>query len=184
MSEIPDSVSREGTPKDYLNEQLKESYDQRRQDVKIPEGISEKVLEGINFALSCGAAKSIDGHDLYHVHLCIPQRKVMWKKPDYGGWDGDPKLVLKKFENDPDTVLLFHSQEFVNNPTKNRNIVIEGDGGKPRVIQSTEGVKGITPNQLGTFTPFELCFITTPDGPYTLDNGKKIDIFLYDFNRK
>lgn len=185
MSESPNSILRKDLPKVKTpDDDLREQFEQRRQDITVPESLARKVVEGINFALISGAAKAIDGYDLYHVHVCIPQGKVDWKSSDYGGWEGDSKLVLENLAADPDTVLLFHSQEFVNHPTKNRNIVIEGRYGRPRIIPSIKGIEGISPNDLKTFSPLDLRFLPTPEGPYTLDNGTKIDIFLYEFGKK
>lgn len=166
-----------------LNGRLKEQFEQRNNDIVIPENIAAKVVEGINFAIKNNAARAVDGSDLYHVHLCTPQERIDQSSPDWGGLKGDSKIVLEKLAVDPNTSLLFHSQECVNQANKNRNIVITGLEGGPVIVPSLKGTEGIGPNDLHTFSPLDLRFIQDPDGRYTLEDGTKINIFLYEYPR-
>ncbi len=110
------------------NEQLRREYEGRKEDISIPRSLGERIIEGINFSLETGAAKEVSGYDLYHVHVCIPSEQNQLKSPDHGGYKDDPQQVIEKVAENPDTVLLFHTQEFVHKPTKRRNVVLQGNG--------------------------------------------------------
>lgn len=86
--------------------------EEARIDIELPSDFLEKVMAGLNFALTSGSAKSIDPLDLFHAHLCCEPESRFFNAPLN-------KETLKDLISSDEWRLIYHTQEFWLSEEKN-----------------------------------------------------------------